>query len=268
MFTLVLDLDGTLVWSNDVKNEPPPPGQHFIQYTDDEEKFREQFMGIRPGVPAFLEALAPWATLYVCTAASLGYAKAVLAILDPLGTYFGDRIVHSTGVHKTIHDFPGPRAIAVDDNFHWWVTPESVIPIVPYFTPETDYPAKSIEWSTRYHRFSLETTQRWLLAYAREPTDDVPTWLHARKGHIFDGLRLFVNRPLSFMGPTAMMTWAKDAGMELVDTASEATVIVSNANHRFDEWPVDTPVVSSEWLWSSWSIYERQPFWPFSVPRD
>lgn len=73
-YTLVLDLDETLVHFKDSK------------YLTDDQKLK-----IRPGVAQFLEALDPYYTFVVFTAAQKMYADFVISRIDPEGIYIKDR---------------------------------------------------------------------------------------------------------------------------------------------------------------------------------
>ena len=73
-YTLVLDLDETLVHFKDSK------------YLSDDQKLK-----IRPGVPQFFEALDPYFTFVVFTAAQKMYADFVISRIDPEGKYIKHR---------------------------------------------------------------------------------------------------------------------------------------------------------------------------------
>ena len=74
-YLLVLDLDETLVHFKDSK------------YLTDDQKLK-----IRPGVAQFFEALDPYFTFTVFTAAQKMYADFVISRIDPHGIYIKDRL--------------------------------------------------------------------------------------------------------------------------------------------------------------------------------
>ena len=77
-YALVLDLDETLVHFKDQK------------FLSDEQKLK-----IRPGVAQFFEALHPYYTFVVFTAAQKMYADFVISKIDPHGIYIKDRFYRS-----------------------------------------------------------------------------------------------------------------------------------------------------------------------------
>ncbi|KAG2493294.1 hypothetical protein HYH03_008430 [Edaphochlamys debaryana] len=114
--TLVLDLDGTLIASDDEPHAPIP-----FDYCVDEERF----VWLRPGLRRFLDAVRPQFEVVLFTAAGESWATCALQRIDPDGTIFDARLYRD---HTVSHgDWPWvkdlsrlgrdlARVVIVDDN--------------------------------------------------------------------------------------------------------------------------------------------------------
>eukprot|EP00730_Choanoeca_flexa_P005467 TRINITY_DN11950_c0_g2_i3.p1 TRINITY_DN11950_c0_g2~~TRINITY_DN11950_c0_g2_i3.p1 ORF type:complete len:932 (+),score=235.89 TRINITY_DN11950_c0_g2_i3:79-2874(+) len=138
---LILDLDKTLIHTtvDDVASHWIREGVNDIYY------FRlgrmTYFTKTRPGLHAFLEKVKPLYQLHVYTMGTRPYAKEILKIIDPKGTYFANRIItqnesfnkasKSQNLEALLPN--GDRmAVIVDDLPVVWDHRPNLIPAVPY----------------------------------------------------------------------------------------------------------------------------------------
>lgn len=148
---VILDLDETLVsstfyFSGDMENVPDGlfasiGAEHaVVSFPPD----RQAVIFLRPWLREFIAKLHQFAELHLCTLGSREYAIKVLDIIDPMGIYFGDRILTRTelgsggpGTPDTmplkridLHAIRGRQFLIVDDMPSAWdpdVVPQSRI---------------------------------------------------------------------------------------------------------------------------------------------
>ncbi|KAJ9135985.1 hypothetical protein P3X46_033102 [Hevea brasiliensis] len=135
--TVFLDLDETLVHS---KADPPPQVFDFIVRPNIDGEFMNFYVLKRPGVDAFLEALAAKYELVVFTAGLKEYASLVLTKLDVKGLIshrlYRDSCKEIDG--KFVKDLSEVgrdlnRVVIVDDNPNCYIFhPENAVPVRPF----------------------------------------------------------------------------------------------------------------------------------------
>ncbi|EAK90405.1 RNA pol II carboxy terminal domain phosphatase of the HAD superfamily with a BRCT domain at the C-terminus [Cryptosporidium parvum Iowa II] len=119
----ILDLDNTLLHAyNSTKIGCNINLEDFISSSGDPEMYKfvlpqdlntPYYLKLRPGVREFLNTIAPYYIMGICTNATREYADVIRAVLDPQRDKFGDRIVARESVdgRDTQKDF---RKICVD----------------------------------------------------------------------------------------------------------------------------------------------------------
>ncbi|OAY26391.1 CTD small phosphatase-like protein [Manihot esculenta] len=135
--TVFLDLDETLVHS---KADPPPQVFDFIVRPNIDGEFMNFYVLKRPGVDAFLEALAAKYELVVFTAGLKEYASLVLDKLDVKGLIshrlYRDSCKEVDGKYvKDLSEMGRDlnRVVIVDDNPNCYIfQPENAVPIKPF----------------------------------------------------------------------------------------------------------------------------------------
>ncbi|KAG8634589.1 hypothetical protein MANES_17G061000v8 [Manihot esculenta] len=135
--TIFLDLDETLVHS---KTDPPPQKFDFMVRPNIDGEFMNLYVLKRPGVDAFLEALAEKYELVVFTAGLKEYASLVLNKLDVKGLishrFYRDSCKQIDG--KFVKDLSEMgrdlnRVVIVDDNPNCYIfQPENAVPVRPF----------------------------------------------------------------------------------------------------------------------------------------
>ncbi|GIL44588.1 hypothetical protein Vafri_2117 [Volvox africanus] len=131
--TLVLDLDGTLIASEDEPHAPVP-----FDYCVDEERF----VWLRPGLRRFLDSVRPHFEVVLFTAAGESWATSALQRIDPDGTIFDSRLYRD---HTVFHgDWPWvkdlsrlgrdlARVVIVDDNpLMFMYQPDNALHVAAY----------------------------------------------------------------------------------------------------------------------------------------
>ncbi|KAG2440949.1 hypothetical protein HXX76_003802 [Chlamydomonas incerta] len=131
--TLVLDLDGTLIASEDEPHAPVP-----FDYCVDEERF----VWLRPGLRRFLESVRPLFEVVLFTAAGESWATCAMQRIDPDGRIFDSRLYRD---HTVSHDdWPWvkdlsrlgrdlARVVIVDDNpLMFMYQPDNALHVAPY----------------------------------------------------------------------------------------------------------------------------------------
>ncbi|GIL75916.1 hypothetical protein Vretifemale_5626 [Volvox reticuliferus] len=131
--TLVLDLDGTLIASEDEPHAPVP-----FDYCVDEERF----VWLRPGLRRFLDSVRPHFEVVLFTAAGESWATSALQRIDPGGTIFDSRLYRD---HTVFHgDWPWvkdlsrlgrdlARVVIVDDNpLMFMYQPDNALHVAAY----------------------------------------------------------------------------------------------------------------------------------------
>ncbi|KAG2450504.1 hypothetical protein HYH02_005005 [Chlamydomonas schloesseri] len=131
--TLVLDLDGTLIASEDEPHAPVP-----FDYCVDEERF----VWLRPGLRRFLESVRPMFEVVLFTAAGESWATCAMQRIDPDGRIFDTRLYRD---HTVSHDdWPWvkdlsrlgrdlARVVIVDDNpLMFMYQPDNALHVAPY----------------------------------------------------------------------------------------------------------------------------------------
>lgn len=97
------------------------------------------YVKLRPGLPQFLKSMADIYEMHIYTMATRNYALAIAKIIDPEGTYFGDRILSrdesGSLTHKNLKRlFPVDQSMVaiIDDRGDVWQWEENLIKVVPY----------------------------------------------------------------------------------------------------------------------------------------
>ncbi|GLC32954.1 hypothetical protein PLESTB_000387200 [Pleodorina starrii] len=131
--TLVLDLDGTLIASEDEPHAPVP-----FDYCVDEERF----VWLRPGLRRFLDSVRPHFEVVLFTAAGESWATSALQRIDPDRTIFDSRLYRDHTVSSD--DWPWvkdlsrlgrdlARVVIVDDNpLMFMYQPDNALHVAAY----------------------------------------------------------------------------------------------------------------------------------------
>lgn len=160
---LVVDLDQTVIHATvdptvgEWQRDPQNPNYPFVRdvrsfLLEEEPVVPPGWMGprppptkcwyyvkLRPGLAEFLARVSQLYELHIYTMATRNYALAIAAIIDPLGEYFGDRILSrdESGLltHKNLRRlFPVDQSMVViiDDRGDVWQWEANLVKVVPY----------------------------------------------------------------------------------------------------------------------------------------
>lgn len=111
------------------RHEGPRPPPSLCRY----------YVKLRPGLDRFLKAMNEMYEMHIYTMATKAYAKAIAALIDPEGEYFGDRILSrdesGSVVQKSLKRlFPVSTSMVaiIDDRGDVWRWKPNLIKVLPY----------------------------------------------------------------------------------------------------------------------------------------
>ncbi|EFJ43800.1 hypothetical protein VOLCADRAFT_121370 [Volvox carteri f. nagariensis] len=170
--TLVLDLDGTLIASEDEPHAPVP-----FDYCVDEERF----VWLRPGLRRFLDSVRPHFEVVLFTAAGESWATSALQRIDPDGVIFDSRLYRD---HTVSHDdWPWvkdlsrlgrdlARVVIVDDNpLMFMYQPDNALHVAAYDPQLTGHNDDVLEQAldVLMHKVLIANDVREVLRSIKEP---------------------------------------------------------------------------------------------------
>ncbi|GFR47190.1 hypothetical protein Agub_g8782 [Astrephomene gubernaculifera] len=170
--TLVLDLDGTLIASEDEPHAPVP-----FDYCVDEERF----VWLRPGLRRFLDEVRPLFEVVLFTAAGESWATSALKRIDPDNTIFDSRLYRDHTVSH--HDWPWvkdlsrlgrdlARTVIVDDNpLMFMYQPDNALHVAAYDPQITGHSDDVLEQvlDVLMHKVLLADDVREVLREMKDP---------------------------------------------------------------------------------------------------
>lgn len=89
---LLVDLDQTIIHTTNDAVPTNIKGVYRYQLTD-EPRAPIYYTRLRPGTFQFIENIAPYYELHICTFGARKYAHTIAGYLDPTAKYFGNRIL-------------------------------------------------------------------------------------------------------------------------------------------------------------------------------
>ncbi|KAK9835002.1 hypothetical protein WJX81_003388 [Elliptochloris bilobata] len=302
---LVLDLDHTLLNSTrltDVCDEAgtlldallerearagAPPSLHRLAHLN-------LWTKLRPGVRAFLEAVARHFELHIYTHGDADYARAMAALLDPGGRLFAERVIsQADSQQQHVKDLgvvlgAEAAAVIVDDTAAVWPQHAANLLLVEryIFFPacaerfgstqralldegRDEDPARGMLAAAL--RVLLEVHAGVFAAREGDPARDARVALAAARRRVLAGVRLCFSAviPRGAASPQAHALWrlAEELGAQVADAPDEATTHVVSARDRTDKvlWARQHArfAVSTLWLHSCgvlWCKPDEQDF--------